>query len=224
MTKAEYIAIEAFMLERMRDSAHDKHHVYRVLNAALDIAEGERALDMDVLVAAALLHDIGRDEQTADPDVNHATAGGRMAYDFLTGRGWPKDKALRVQECIAAHRYRGNRPPESAEAKILFDADKLEAIGAIGMARALIYCGLVNEALYIMDDAGEIIVDGEKPISFVQEYNYKLVKVRDSLYMQKSKQIAAKRQWAALDFYSALMEEIGHNYDHGIKRLVFDDE
>ena len=72
MTHAEYNQIEAHMLSFMRDSAHDKHHVYRVLYAALDISACEPCVDMDVLVAACLLHDIGRERQFADEKVSRA--------------------------------------------------------------------------------------------------------------------------------------------------------
>jgi uncharacterized protein len=60
----------------MKDSAHDTEHIYRVLYVALDIARYEENVDGDVLIAACLLHDIGREEQNADPAVCHAAAGG----------------------------------------------------------------------------------------------------------------------------------------------------
>ena len=118
MDKREYNALEAYMKEKMQDSAHDEHHVYRVLNGALDIANHEADVDFDVLIAACLLHDIGRESQFANPQLCHAQMGAEMAYDFLISRGWPDYKALQVKQCIAAHRYRGDCPPQSLEAKI----------------------------------------------------------------------------------------------------------
>ena len=99
MNKTEYNEIENFMLEKMQDSAHDKHHVYRVLNSALDIASQISAVDYDVLITACLLHDIGREVQFTNLDLCHAQIGGDMAYDFLLLKHWSAHKALHVKEC-----------------------------------------------------------------------------------------------------------------------------
>ena len=82
MTKQEYTTIENFMLDCMKDSAHDKHHIYRVLNAAVDIAAHEPNVDMRILTAACLLHDIGRDAQAANKALCHAQVGAEMAQNF----------------------------------------------------------------------------------------------------------------------------------------------
>ena len=82
MTTADYKKIEAYMLECMQDSAHDREHVYRVLYTALFIAESEQAVDFDVLLAACLLHDIGRLEQNQNPALDHAEVGGEVAPVF----------------------------------------------------------------------------------------------------------------------------------------------
>jgi len=182
MTKAEYMDIEGYMIAQMQDSAHDKHHIFRVLNSAMDIYEHESQADFDILVAACLLHDIGREKQFEDLEKHcHAHIGGEMAFDYLMSRKWTAERAAHAKECISSHRYRKGNAPESIEAKILFDADKLEACGAIGIARTLIYAGQVSEPLYIFDDGGNIIIDdwGAEISSFFQEYNYKLKKVYD---------------------------------------------
>ncbi|MDF2487163.1 MAG: hypothetical protein K0R46_3331, partial [Herbinix sp.] len=70
-----YTQIENYMLEFMKDSAHDKEHIYRVLYMALDIARLEREVDMEVLMIACLLHDIGREEQFSNPELCHAQVG-----------------------------------------------------------------------------------------------------------------------------------------------------
>ena len=72
MKTKDYRLIEAYMLSCMRDSAHDREHIYRVLYAALDIASFEEPVDSDVLIAACLLHDIGRREQFENPALCHA--------------------------------------------------------------------------------------------------------------------------------------------------------
>ncbi len=162
MDKRTYSLIEDYMLSCMKDSAHDKEHIYRVLYNALEIARavteagsgqeeqaqgqktggGEQAqgrkngeegqtpdtsVNYDILIAACLLHDIGRGEQYKNPSVCHAAVGGEMAYRFLTEKGFDKAFAEQVKQCICTHRYRKGNPPQSIEAKILFDADKLDA-------------------------------------------------------------------------------------------------
>ena len=208
MTTTEYQAIENFMLHKMQDSAHDKHHIYRVLNAAKDIAAHEPDADMDILITACLLHDIGRDEQANTPGSCHAQIGGKMAYDFLLTQNWPPEHAIHVRHCISTHRFRGNNPPRTIEAKILFDADKLEAAGAIGIARTLIYAGQVDSPLYILGENEIISTDRAHGDSFVTEYNYKLKNVYDSFYTARGKEIALKRQKTAVDFYNALIAEV----------------
>jgi uncharacterized protein len=215
MTRNEYQAIEAYMLRQMRDSAHDKHHIYRVLYAAADIAQHEQGVDFDVLTAACLLHDVGREAQYADlENLCHAQIGGPMAYDFLISLGWDEAKARHVSACVSSHRYRGDNPPASIEAKILFDADKLEAAGALGIARTLIYNGEINEPFYLLDDDNQIVTDGGggEISSFFQEYNFKLKKIYEAFYTRRAKEMAQQRQQAAVDFYHSLYDEIASLY------------
>ena len=218
MTQTEYNEIEKYMLSQMQDSAHDQHHVYRVLYAAVDIAKSMDSIDTDILVAACLLHDIGRESQFADlENICHAEIGGEMAYEFLLSRQWSTHKALHVKECISTHRYRSGDAPKSIEARILFDADKLDASGAIGIARTLIYKGQVKEPLYIINEEGNIIVEGggAELSSFFQEYNYKLKKVYHSFFTEQAREIALKRQKTAVDFYNGLFNEITQSYENG---------
>lgn len=210
MTHAEYTALEAYMLSCMSDSAHDAQHVYRVLGAALEIARHEGGADMDILIAACLLHDIAREAQFADPGIDHALEGGCRAYAFLMGRGWREVRARAVQACIVTHRYRKSRPPEGLEAKILFDADKLDVCGAIGIARTLIYEGTAGEPMYKLDAAGRIIdtPDDADVTSFFQEFSYKLTAVYDSFYTERAGEMAAGRRAAAFAFRDALRREV----------------
>ncbi|MCL2427532.1 MAG: HD domain-containing protein [Oscillospiraceae bacterium] len=218
MTKKEYQKIEDFMLSQINDTSHDEHHVYRVLNSALDIANYADEKDIDVLIAACLLHDIGRDEQFANPELCHAQVGSEKAYEFLLSQDWSAQKALHVKECISTHRFRSDNPPKSIEAKIVFDADKLDVCGAIGIARTLAYEGQVGGVLYTLDKSGNIItsVGDEETTSFFQEYNYKLKNVYDSFFTERGKEIALERQKTAIDFYNGLFNEITQNNKRGI--------
>ena len=220
MKAAMYQAIENHMLAFMKDSAHDKEHIYRVLYVALDIASQEEHIDLDVLIAACLLHDIGREEQFKNPKICHAEAGSKMAYDFLVQNGWAQDKANHVRECILSHRYRNERLPNSPEAKILFDADKIDAAGTLGIARTLIYKGQVSAPLYTVDEMGHVLDGGAKePPSFFHEYKFKLEKVYDLLYTKRGMEIALKRRDSAAAFYNSLLAEARECYSTGKRSL-----
>lgn len=220
MKKSTYKLIENYMNDCMTDSAHDKEHVYRVLYNALTIADSEDAVDYDVLITACLLHDIGRKEQFENPKLNHAEVGAEKAYQFLREHHFPQEMAEQVRECIRCHRFRRDMLPQSLEAKILFDADKIDVSGAVGIARTLIYKGQVAEPLYSLRPDGSVSdgTNDEKP-SFFQEYKYKLENLYSQFYTRKGAQMARERQQAAAAFYDSIFHEVSAAYTDGIDIL-----
>lgn len=220
MNKTQFSLIENYMLSCLRDSAHDREHIYRVLYTALEIARSEHDVDHDVLIASCLLHDIARAEQFDDPKVCHAAAGGEKAYHFLVEHGFSDSFAEKVKHCIQTHRFRKNNEPQSIEAKILFDADKLDAAGAIGIARTLIYKGIVSEPIYTVMPNGSVS-DGANDTapSFFQEYKYKLENVYSKFYTRKGKELAWKRKDTAVRFYESLLQEVSEMYESGRDEL-----
>lgn len=141
MTRETFQLLDGYMRSCVCDSMHDPTHIYRVLARALKIAETEPGVCPDVLIAACLLHDIARSEQYDDPRLCHAQEGGRKATAFLRENGFEEPFIQKVCACIQTHRYRTAIPPQSIEAKILFDADKLDTAGAMGIARTLMFQG-----------------------------------------------------------------------------------
>lgn len=210
MTREIYNLIENYMLSCMEDSAHDCEHIYRVLYNALEIAQAEERVDFDVLIAACLLHDIGRKEQFDHPALCHAMVGGEKAYRFLTEHGFDDAFSGKVRHCIQTHRFRRNMQPESMEAKILFDADKLDATGALGIARTLMYKGNVAEPIYTRLADGSISDGtGDTAPSFFQEYHHKLEKLYGNFYTATGARMAQERRPIAVAFYESLFREIG---------------
>ena len=220
MTKEIYSLIEGYMLSCMEDSAHDKEHIYRVLYNALEIAKEDKTVDYDVLIAACLLHDIGRKEQFEDPALCHAMVGGDKAYCFLLENGFEEVFATKVKRCIQTHRFRKSMQPESVEAKILFDADKLDVTGALGIARTLMYKGNVTEPIYHVLPDGTIS-DGsqEEAPSFFREYKFKLEKLYDKFYTDRGLALAQERRGIAVAFYESLYREVNIGYMSGRKKL-----
>lgn len=220
MKKTEFQKIETFMLKCMKDSAHDSEHIYRVLYTALQIAETELIVNMDILIAACLLHDIGREAQFKNPDLSHAVEGGEMAKEFLTELGWQKQDTEKVKHCISTHRFRSENPPETIEAKILFDSDKLDVTGALGITRTLIYKGQVGEPIYAITNGGiDSGTDLESPESFYKEYHFKLEKVYSKFYTREAQNIADKRKEISRLFFDRLVDEIKTEYE--FKSLLF---
>ena len=220
MTEALYQTIEAYMRSTMDDSAHDAQHIYRVLYNALEIAKAEPGVDYDVLITACLLHDIGRPDQVKDPTLCHAEIGSEKAYSFLLTLGMDADFAEKVRHCILTHRFRKNLLPQTTEAKILFDADKLDVTGAIGIARTLQYRGTLTEPLYRTLPDGTIS-DGTEDIghSFFREYKFKLEKLYDRFYTARGAELAKRRQAIANAFYESLYEEVSEGYRAGQETL-----
>lgn len=221
MTQETFALLETYMLRCMEDSAHDPEHIYRVLYYALDIAKTHPEADLDLLTAACLLHDIGRKEQYENPKVCHAIAGGEKAFSFLIDNGFDPQWAGRVRDCIQTHRYRQNRPPESLEAKILFDADKLDVCGATGIARTLLYQGKTDCPLYTRLPDGQVSDgQGDSQPSFFQEYHFKLKGLSQRFYTQRGAELARQRQAAADAFYRQLYEEVSPLYRQGRQGLA----
>lgn len=212
MKKETYQMLENWMHSCMTDSAHDREHVYRVLYTALELARGEENVNYDVLIAACLLHDVGRQEQFANPSLCHAQVGGEKAYRFLLENGFDEDFARHVKNCIVSHRFRKSNPPESIEAKILFDADKLDVTGAIGVARTLMYSGQNLRPLYAVTEDG--ISDGSEDVEdcFFREYKFKLEKIYDRFYTNRGREAALERRAAAESYYENLLHEVRSSY------------
>ena len=216
MNKENYIQIENYMLSCMEDSAHDKEHIYRVLYNALEIARAEREVDYDVLITACLLHDIGRREQFENPTLCHAMVGSEKAYRFLVEQGFGTEIAEKVRHCILTHRFRKSMQPESLEAKILFDADKLDVTGALGIARTLMYKGDMAEPIYTRLPDGRICDGTENTAaSFFREYRFKLEKLYDRFYTAKGAQMAWQRRAIAAAFYEELYREVSDGDTEG---------
>ena len=220
MTREIYETIESYMLSCMTDSAHDPEHIYRVLYNALQIAQTEESVDYDVLITACLLHDIGRKEQFENPALCHAEVGAQKAYSYLLGQGFAEDFAKKVKHCIAAHRFRKSNRPETIEAKILFDADKLDVTGAMGIARTLMYKADMAEPIYHKLPEGGVS-DGSMDTapSFFREYKVKLEKLYDRFYTETGSRIAQQRRDIAVAFYESLYHEVNDGYCSGQQML-----
>ncbi|MCD6426848.1 MAG: HD domain-containing protein [Caldisericaceae bacterium] len=209
--------------KELSSSAHDLEHTFRVLKLAKRIAEKEGKVNMEVIELAALLHDIARVKEDSDKTGNtdHAVLGAEMARKILSDLGYPNETVDAVCHAIRTHRFRGENVPETIEAKILFDADKLDAIGAVGIARAYMIAGERGEPLYreVSDlDAykKENLVGGKlngriKDISKHSvniEYETKFKKIPGRLFTETARKIAKDRLEFMAQYFGRLKKEI----------------
>ncbi|MCP1662520.1 MAG: HD domain-containing protein [Methanocalculus sp. MSAO_Arc1] len=164
--------VRAFLKE---SGSHGFDHTARVTRLCKRIGLREGA-DMSVLIPAALFHDIARplEEETGIP---HEEQGSEMAAAYLTSAGYPGDQVAAITHAIRSHRFRSGVLPETREAKILSDADKLDAMGAAGIARTFM-------------QAGE---EGTGISGAVAHFHEKLLKLKDRMYTEAAREIAEER-------------------------------
>ena len=173
---------------------HGFPHIKRVYNMCVRIGEDLNA-NLLVLKIAALFHDIGRiNERKSSDNKNHAKISAEMALEFLRSNDFnlSQDDINNVIHCIKAHSYSMKLSPETLEAKILSDADKLDAIGAIGVYRTI--------GFTVKNDGGI-----EQVIEHLEK---KIMKLKDRMYLDSSKLIAESRHQIILEFYHKIKEEI----------------
>lgn len=223
MKRSDYKNAESFMLCHMpttlQDPVHDAQHVYRVVYAAVQIAKTQPAANPDVVVLAALLHDIGR-KTAATPGESHAQLGAKMAYTFLRAQKWGRKTAAHVRDCIETHSYAGGNAPATTEAKILYDADKLDLAGALGVRRASLYGAGVGEPLYRLNAAGLPTRGGPKEgHSLFEEYHTKLNHMPRLFFTAEGKRLAKQRQKTMDVYFKALAKEVAALYKTGKKEL-----
>lgn len=216
MTRQQFEKLEKYMISCMEKVRHDPEHIYRVLYTALEIAKYEKNADKDIIIASCLLHDIGKDQELQDKRVCHAKVGAKMARFFLVSNGWKRDKVEHVVECIETHRYNSEKKPVSIEAKILYDSDKIDTIGAIGTSKTLILQGRNDIPLYNIYGSRDLIEDkiiDEK--SFLKTYLSKLKEIHKNMYTEYGKKIARDRYHTTKVFYDKLVNELNNEYKNG---------
>ncbi len=191
--------------EFYKHSHHDQYHVERVYNLALRLAREESA-DLDVVRAAVLLHDTARALEDEGKIEDHAREGARMARRILQEVNFPRDKLDRVVDCIEVHRFRNGLTPRSLEAKVLQDADRLDILGAIGIARVFARGGWSNKPIYDPSILPKDEYDGRSDTS-VNHIVEKLLKVKKTMNTVAARKIAEERHKYVEQFLQRLLAE-----------------
>lgn len=191
------------------DAVHGFDHILRVYRMCKTIGKAEGA-QMEILLAAALLHDAQGSQPSSQMRGDHHLLSATFAEQILKEEGWDTENIQAVQHCIRAHRYRNHNSekPQTIEAKVLFDADKLDVIGAIGVARAIGYAIQVQQPLYVQPSQ-QFLTNHKKAKgeahSTYHEYLFKLSKIRDVLLTKTGRRLAEGRY----AFITAYYEQLG---------------
>jgi uncharacterized protein len=204
LSAARHFARSHFATAR---GSHAWDHTLRVYNLCDHIGKAEGA-DRVVVGIAAYLHDIARGRQDhTNGRVCHAQEGARLARRFLRTLPLKPDQADNIVHCIESHRYRGRVRPRTLEAKVLFDADKLDAIGAIGIARAYLFAGEVGARLH----APEIKAADARPYTRndtgYREYRVKLRKIKQRVLTTEGRRLAGRRHHFMEQFFNRFLDE-----------------
>ncbi|MFX0047557.1 MAG: HD domain-containing protein [Candidatus Hermodarchaeota archaeon] len=176
-----------------KDDIHGFQHIERVLKTSSELGNTLNA-NLLVIKIAALLHDVGRYVRRGNANENHAKVSAKIAKEFLIKNKFNivKEDVENIVHCISTHSFSNDLKPETLEAKILSDSDKLDALGAIGLYRTI----------------GFTIKNGGGIEQVINHLENKILLLKDRLYLDESKKIAEQRQKIILDFYTILKEQI----------------
>ena len=157
---------------------------------------------------AAYLHDIARGcQDDSNGAVCHAEEGARMAAPIVAGLALTENQKENVLHCIRTHRFRGDRQPQTPEARVLFDADKLDAIGAVGVARAFLFAGELGARLHNTEGNLADTLPYSSEDTGYREYKLKLCKIKDRMQTRAGLKLANERHAFMEDFFKRFIDE-----------------
>jgi len=175
-----------------KNDIHGFKHVERVLKLSSEIGQVLNANSF-VIKIAALLHDVGRSLIKEDEVKNHAEISAEIAENFIIKNNFNIviEDVENILHCIRVHSFSNDMIPKTLEAKILSDADKLDALGAIGLYRTIGFTMLRNGGL----------------VDVIEHLESKILKLKNRLFLDISKDIASTREKIIIDFYNKIKEQ-----------------
>lgn len=202
--------LEAAVLERGAgsDASHDVHHARRVRRNALTIAELEGMGDPVVLTAAAYLHDLINLPKSAAKRSQASRLSAQAAAPILKALGFSRDEIIATRHAIEAHSYSAGIAPQTIEARILQDADRLEALGALGIARTFHVAGSLGSGLFHGEDPFARNRELDDRAFAVDHFATKLLGLADMMQTESGRKIAAQRTEYLAGFLKQLASEI----------------
>ena len=195
-------------LEISDDGAHDLAHLQRVWHNVRTLHEEEGG-DLEVLLAAVLLHDCVAVEKNSPLRSQASRLAAEKASSVLAELNWPSDKIASVAHAIEAHSFSANITPLTLEAKIVQDADRLDSLGMLGVARTFYIAGRMGSALYDPQDPQAKHRDYDDKRFCVDHFQTKLLHLADGFQTVAGQRLAQIRHQRLKGFMEQFMEEIG---------------
>lgn len=201
------MALLPFAIPDASDGAHDIAHITRVWSNACAISKVEGG-DLEILAAATLLHDCISVEKDSPHRAKASSLAAKAASAHLQTLGWSQDRIARVYHAIETHSFSANIAPETLEARILQDADRLDAIGLIGAARCFYVAGRMGSALYDPGDPRAKNRALDDRAFAIDHFETKLLKLADDFQTPEGQRLASARHTELLGFRDTFLAQI----------------
>lgn len=189
------------------DGAHDMIHIQRVVAVAKTLAQAERA-DLAVVIPAAWLHDCVTLPKTSERRHLASRLAAEAAGAFLQEHGYPAEHIPAIEHAIVAHSFSAQIPPETIEAKVVQDADRLDAIGAVGLARCIVLGGEFGSQLYHPDDPLAAARELDDKAYMLDHFYTKLFKLAGMMQTAAGRAEGTRRNQFLQSFVDQLLSEI----------------
>jgi uncharacterized protein len=190
------------------DPAHDFSHIMRVFKLCKEIGRKEGA-DLDILLMAALLHDVGCDNKTLGNPEESNERSLTVANGVLEGLGYSEEDIGRILYAVEVHGYSKGVIPETLEGQVLQDADRLDAMGAVGIARTFLVGGTLNRPMYDPDDPFCQNREPDQEMWNLDHFYQKLLKLEDGMHTATGAAMARERAEVLTKYLEDLKKEIG---------------
>lgn len=190
------------------DGSHDLSHILRVWRNAATIAAAEPAADTELLAAAVILHDCVAVEKDSPQRPFASRLAAEEARRIMGELGWPSARLDALAHVIAAHSFSAGIAPETLEARILQDADRLDAIGAVGIARCFYVGGRMGSSLYEPADPEAVARPLDDRRYALDHFGAKLFRVADGFLTPAGQAMAQQRTATMRAFVAAFVREV----------------
>jgi uncharacterized protein len=215
LTNTPFFPLQALAAELLpqlpadsNDGSHDLAHLQRVWSNVRRIQAREGG-DLEVLLAATVLHDCVAVEKNSPLRAQASTLSAERAAAILADMGWPQPRIEQVTHAVMTHSYSAGLSPQSLEAKILQDSDRLDSMGAVGIARCFYVSGRMGSALYDVENPTAAGRDYRDNRFTIEHFQTKLLKLASGLQTGEGARLAALRHQRLASFLAEFMEEIG---------------
>ncbi len=195
-------------LEPSEDGAHDLSHLQRVWHNVRTL-HAEEGGDLEVLLAAVLLHDCVAVEKNSPLRSQASRLAAEKASIMLADMVWPDAKISAVAHAIEAHSFSANIAPTTLEAKIMQDADRLDSLGMLGVARTFYIAGRMGSALYDPEDPEAKDREYDDKRFCLDHFQTKLLHLADGFQTTTGQRLAQTRHERLKSFMELFKEEIG---------------